>query len=64
MEENKKKKLINIALWVGLAVLILFVLITSIIVHSRKTKLEDLNDKNDLVKTEQSIVRIVEIYDK
>ena len=64
MEENKKKKLINIALWVGLVVLILFVLITSIIVHSRKTKLDDLNDKNDLVKTEQSIVRIVEIYDK
>ena len=64
MEENKKKKLINIALWVGLVVLILFVLITSIIVHSRKTKLDDLNDKNDLVKTEQSIVGIVEIYDK
>jgi len=41
--------MINIGLWCGLAVLILFVVITSCIVKSKKDKLEDLTNQNQQI---------------
>lgn len=49
----KKQKWINIALWGGLALLILVVIITAMILHSKRQKLDDLKDKNDIVKPEE-----------
>ena len=50
----KKEKWANIALWVGLATLVMLVIITSIILHAKRQKLEDLNHKNDIVKPDES----------
>ena len=45
----KKDKWINYLIWGGLGVLILVVVITSIVLHSKKGQLEDLKDKNEIV---------------
>lgn len=50
----KNQKLINIAIWSTLAVLVAVVIITGIILHSKKQKLDDLKDKNEIVTPEES----------
>ena len=51
----KKEKVLKISLWVGLAVLVLVVIITSIIVHQKNKELEDLKEKNEIVKPEEPL---------
>ena len=46
---NKEKK-VKIIIWVLLALLILFVIITSIILNYKAKKLEDITKKNDAIK--------------
>lgn len=45
MKDDKKKKLINFSIIVGLALLTIFVIVTSIVLHSKRQDLNDLNDK-------------------
>lgn len=47
MKDEKKKKIINISLIVGLIVLIAFVIITSIVIHNQNQRYEDLKEDND-----------------
>ena len=49
MREEKKKKIINISLIVGLIVLIAFVIITSIIIHNGNEKYNNLQDENERI---------------
>ena len=58
--ENKKKKILNILLWGGLGVLMLFVVITSMIVYSKQKEYNDIKHQNELIPNEE-IVRIYEI---
>ena len=51
----KKDKWINYLIWGGLGVLILVVVITSIVLHSKKGQLEDLKDKNEIVSPEETV---------
>ena len=46
MEKEKKDKLMSISLWALLAVVILFVIITTSIIKTKQKYLEDLNDQN------------------
>lgn len=63
MDEQKKQKLNKILLFVGLGLLIVFVVITSIVVNYKKNELENLKKENDKMeetlkeneKVEQSI---------
>lgn len=48
----KKQKLINILVWTALAVLVVVVIITGIILHTKKKELADLKDKNEIVSPE------------
>ncbi len=54
MEDKKKKRLINILIGVGLCVLILFVVITTIVINYKQQELEEIKDKNDQIKDEQA----------
>lgn len=55
MQEEKKKKTIKWLIIGGLIVLILFVVITSCIIHSQRQRLNDLEDKNEqITQTEQT----------
>lgn len=45
----KKAKWGNVALWGGLALLVLVVIITGIILHFKQQELENLKNKNDIV---------------
>ena len=45
-----KEKLAKISIFIALAALILVVIITSIVLYQKKKYLEDLNDKNEIVK--------------
>lgn len=49
MEKEKKQKLTQVSLWILLAVVVLFVIITSCIIKYKKDRLEDLSDKNDQI---------------
>ena len=51
----KKDKWINYLIWGGLGVLILVVVITSIVLHSKKGQLEDLKDKNEIVSPGETV---------
>lgn len=51
----QKEKIVKIGIWVALLVVVAVAVITSIILHSKKEKLEDLKNKNDLVKPEESV---------
>ena len=50
----KKGKALSIAIYVGLAILVAVVVVTSIIIHSKRKKLEDLKDKNEAIKPDES----------
>ena len=54
MEGKKEKRITNILIGIGLCVLILFVVITTIVIKFKKQELEDLKDKNDQIKDEQT----------
>lgn len=62
MESEKKNKLKNILIWVGLGALIAFVIITSIALHAKDKKYQELKDKNDSIEPQQGqeIIRIME----
>lgn len=49
MEERKKKKLNSILIWGGLAFLILFVVITSIVLNYQRKKLDEIQSENDRI---------------
>ena len=46
MEKEKKDKLMSISLWALLAVVILFVIITTSVIKTKQKYLDDLNDQN------------------
>lgn len=46
MQNEKKKKWIKLSCIIGLAVLIVFVIITSIVIYSKREKLNDLKEDN------------------
>ena len=46
MEKEKKDKLMSISLWTLLAVVILFVIITTSIIKTRREYLDDLTNQN------------------
>lgn len=54
MKDDKKKKLINLSIIVGLVLLIIFVIVTSIVLHSKRQDLNDLNDKIENLTQEES----------
>lgn len=54
--EEKRKKMINWLLAIGLTVLILFVVITGSVLHKKKKELDDINNKNDIVKPSEKLV--------
>lgn len=65
MQEEKKKKTIKWLIIGGLIVLILFVVITSCIIHRQRQRLNDLEDKNEqITQTEQTenYNDLIEIY--
>ena len=47
MEKEKKQKWLNISLWTLLAVVVLFVIITTCIIKVKQERLDDLTNKND-----------------
>ena len=47
MQDEKKKKLTNILVYIALGVVILFCVITSIILNFKNKEYEDLNNKNE-----------------
>lgn len=49
MEENKKRKVNNWLIGIGLAILILFVVITSIVINYKQNEYNDIKDKNDQI---------------
>lgn len=49
MEENKKRKVNNWLIGIGLAILILFVVITSIVINYKQNDYNDIKDKNDQI---------------
>lgn len=51
----KKGKKINISIWVGLSILVLVVIITSIILHFKRQELEEIKDKNEIVTPDSNI---------
>lgn len=48
-----KKRKINILLTVIIALLVIFVVITSIVLYQRQKKLDDLKEKNEVVKPDE-----------
>ncbi len=51
MEEKKKRKLNNLLMWIGISILVLFVIITSIVINYKQKELNDLKDKNDEIES-------------
>ena len=49
MEKAKKDKLVTISLWALLAVVVLFVIITTSVIKTRRQYLEDLTNKNQQI---------------
>lgn len=47
MDEKRKKLLLNILLYGGLVLVILFTVITSIVVNYKQKEFDDLKDKNE-----------------
>ena len=56
MTKLKKAKWANVVLWGSLAVLVMVVVATSIILHTKRKELEDLKNKNDIIKPEEEVV--------
>ena len=49
VEKAKKDKLVTISLWALLAVVVLFVIITTSVIKTRKQYLEDVTNKNQQI---------------
>jgi len=49
-----KEKLAKISTFIALAALILVVIITSIVLYQKQKYLEDLNEKNEIVKPDEN----------
>ena len=49
MEKGKKNKIINVGLWCGLVVLVLFVIVTACLVKNRQDRLNDLASSNQQI---------------
>ena len=49
VKKAKKDKLVTISLWALLAVVVLFVIITTSVIKTRKQYLEDLTNKNQQI---------------
>jgi len=47
VEKEKKSKMINVSLWILLAVVILFVIVSSSLIKSKEDYLNDLTQKNE-----------------
>ena len=60
MEKEKKDKLKNVLLWGGLGVLIVFVVITAIVLHSKNLEYQELKKKNDAAKPSEEVIRIID----
>ena len=60
MKSQKTNTLKNVLLYCGLALVITITIITAIVVHHQKQKLDDLNDKNQQI--EDSLDNNAEIY--
>lgn len=57
--QEKKKKWVNLLLWIGLGVLIAFVIITSIVVNYKQKEYNRIKKQNDIISGE-SVIRIVD----
>ena len=55
MKDDKKKKLIKWSIIIGLALLIIFVIVTSIVLHFKRQDLKDLNDKLENLTQEEGL---------
>lgn len=55
MKDDKKKKLIKLSIIIGLALLIIFVIVTSIVLHFKRQDLQDLNDKLENLTQEEEL---------
>lgn len=55
MKDDKKKKLIKCSIIIGLALLIIFVIVTSIVLHFKRQDLKDLNDKLENLTQEEGL---------
>ena len=55
MKDDKKKKLIKLSIIIGLALLIIFVIVTSIVLHFKRQDLKDLNDKLENLTQEEGL---------
>ena len=55
MKDDKKKKLIKWSIIIGLALLIIFVIVTSIVLHFKIQDLKDLNDKLENLTQEEGL---------
>lgn len=55
MKDDKKKKLIKLSIIIGLALLIIFVIVTSIVLHFKRQDLKDLNDKLENLTQEEEL---------
>lgn len=55
MKDDKKKKLIKLSIIIGLALLIIFVIVTSIVLHFKRQDLQDLNDKLENLTQEEGL---------
>lgn len=60
MEKEKKNKLKNILIWTGLGVLVVFVVITAIVLHSKNQQYQEIKDKNDAVKPTQEYIKVID----
>ena len=57
-QKQKKKKLKTVLLISGMALLILFVMVTSIVIHHQRKTLDKINEDNDKL-PQQEIVKIL-----
>ena len=53
MKDDKKKKLIKWSIIIGLALLIIFVIVTSIVLHFKRQDLNDLNNRLENLSLEE-----------
>ena len=53
MKDDKKKKLIKWSIIIGLALLIIFVIATSIVLHFKRQDLNDLNNRLENLSLEE-----------
>lgn len=57
MEEKKKNKIKKWLIWGGFVLLIVFVVVTSTVLHAKKAELDRIKNENDRI-TEQTIFMV------